>query len=217
MRKLMILSSAAVLLLAACTTPGKRTAIGAGGGAAVGALAGAVIANNTGGKSYQGAIYGALAGAAVGGALGNYYDKQAKELAAIADVTKVKDANGKTIRLVITLKNDILFESGNAALSSTSVTTLNDLLRVLKKYPKNKIIVAGHADSTGSDAINNPLSTQRAKAVYDYLVGNGLKTLSIQYVGYGSAQPVASNDTAAGRAANRRVELLITANEKDIQ
>ena len=216
MKKTVVLICAAVLV-AACTTPGKRTAIGAGGGAAVGALTGAIIANNTGGKSYQGAIYGALAGAAVGGALGNYYDKQAKELAAIADVTKVKDANGKTIRLVITLKNEILFETGNAALSSASVSTLNDLLRVLKKYPKNNIIVAGHADSTGSEAYNKTLSTNRAKGVYDYLVGNGLKTLSIQYVGYGSAQPVASNSTEAGRAKNRRVELLITANEKDIK
>lgn len=216
MKKMTVLMCAA-LLVAACTTPGKRTAIGAGGGAALGALTGAVIANNTGGKSYQGAIYGALAGAAAGGALGNYYDKQAKELAAIADVQKVKDANGKTIRLVITLKNDILYETGNAALSSASVSTLNDLLRVLKKYPKNNIIVAGHADSTGSEEYNQVLSTNRAKGVYDYLVGNGLKTLSIQYVGYGSAQPVASNETEAGRAKNRRVELLITANEKDIQ
>jgi len=216
MKKLMLLSCAA-LLVAACTTPGKNTAIGAGAGAAVGALTGAVIANNTGGKSYQGAIYGAVAGAAAGGLLGNYYDKQAKELAEIATVTKVKDANGKTIRLVITLKNDILFETGNAALSAKSVSTLNDLLRVLKKYPKNNIIVAGHADSTGSEEYNKTLSTNRAKGVYDYLVSNGLKTLSIQYVGYGSAQPVADNGTAAGRAANRRVELLITANEKDLQ
>ncbi len=203
--------------LAACTTPGKRTAIGAGSGAAVGALAGAIIANNSGGQSHQGAIYGALAGAALGGGLGNYYDKQAKELAAIADVQKVKDANGKTIRLVITLKNDILFESGNAALSTASISTLNGLLRVLKKYPKNNIMVVGHTDSTGSDAINNPLSVNRAKAVYDYLLAQDLRTKSIQYTGYGSANPVASNDTAAGRAMNRRVELLITANEKDIQ
>ena len=207
----------AVALVAACTTPGKKTAIGAGAGAAAGALTGAVIANNTGGKSYQGAIYGALVGATAGGLLGNYYDKQAKELAEIADVQKVKDANGKTIRLVITLKNDILFETGNAALSADSVTTLNGLLRVLKKYPKNNIIVAGHADSTGAESYNKDLSKNRAKGVYDYLMANGLKTKSIEYVGYGSAQPVTSNDTAAGRAKNRRVELLITANEKDLQ
>ena len=217
MKKIILPVLAGCLLATACTTPGTRTAIGAGGGAAVGALAGAIIANNTGGKSETGAIYGALAGAAAGGLLGNYYDKQAKELAEIADVQKVKDANGDTIRLVITLKNDILFDSNNAALSAASVTTLNGLLRVLKKYPKNNIIVAVYTDSTGNDSINNPLSQQRAKAVYDYLIANGLKTKSIQYVGYGSANPVASNNTAAGRAMNRRVELLITANEKDIQ
>lgn len=217
MKKIILPVLAGCLLVAACTTPGKKTAIGAGGGAAVGALAGAIIANNTGGQSHQGAIYGALAGAAAGGLLGNYYDKQAQELAQIANVEKVKNANGKTIRLVITLKNDILFETGNAALSSESVSTLNGLLRVLKKYPKNNIIVAGYTDSTGSNAVNQPLSVQRAKAVYDYLTANGLKTKSISYVGYGSANPVASNDTAAGRAMNRRVELLITANEKDIQ
>lgn len=217
MKKVILLCTVCAFLATACTTPGKKTAIGAGGGAVLGGVAGAIIANNTGGQSHQGAIYGALAGAAAGGLLGNYYDRQAKELAAIADVQKVKDANGKTIRLVITLKNDILFESGNAALTSASVTTLNDLNRVLKKYPKNNIIVAGYTDSTGSDSINNPLSVQRAKAVYDYLIANGLKTLSIRYVGYGSSNPVASNNTAAGRAMNRRVELTITANEKDIR
>ncbi len=217
MKKIFLPVLAGCLMLSACTTPGKRTAIGAGGGAAVGALAGAIIANNTGGKSGQGALYGALAGAAAGGLLGNYYDKQAQELAQIADVQKVKDANGKTIRLVITLKNDILFETGNAALSAGSVSTLNGLLRVLKKYPKNNIIVAGYTDSTGSKAVNDNLSIQRAKAVYDYLMANNLRTKSIQYTGYGSANPVASNSTAAGRAKNRRVELLITANEKDLQ
>lgn len=217
MKKIILPVLAGCLMMTACTTPGKRTAWGSVGGAAVGAAAGAIIANNTGGKSGQGAVYGALAGAAAGGLLGNYYDKQAKELAAIADVEKVKDANGKTIRLVITLKNDILFESGNSALTAASAATLNGLLRVLKKYPKNNIIVAGYTDSTGSDAVNNPLSVQRAKAVYDYLTANGLRTKSINYVGYGSANPVASNKTAAGRALNRRVELLITANEKDIK
>ena len=217
MKKITLLSCVAALLVSACTTPGTRTAIGAGSGAAVGALTGAVIANNTGGKSYQGAIYGALAGAAAGGLLGNYYDAQAKELAAIADVQKVKDANGKTVRLVITLKNEILFEHDNAALSSASIKTLNDLLRVSNEYPKNRIVVIGHADSTGNAAYNKQLSTNRSKAVYDYLLTNGLKTLSITYEGHGADEPVASNDTEEGRAKNRRVELSITANEKDLK
>ena len=211
MKKLVLLTAAVSLLATACTTPGKRTAWGAVGGAALGAGAGAVIAHNTGGKAGTGAIIGGLTGAAAGGLLGNYYDKQAKELAAIADV--VKGENG----IQVFLKNDILFSTGSSELSAASLQTLTDLNRVLKKYPKNRIIVQGYTDSTGSDAINNKLSTERAKAVYDYLLGSGLKTLSIKYVGYGSSNPIASNDTAAGRAKNRRVVLAITANEKDLK
>lgn len=211
MKKALLLCTISAFLLAACTTPGKRTAWGAAGGAAVGAVAGAVISHNTGGKSGTGAIVGALAGATAGGALGNYYDKQAKELAAIADV--VKSSNG----IQVFLKNDILFAVGSSELSAASLQTLTDLNRVLKKYPKNRIVVQGYTDSTGSDAINQKLSTARAKAVYDFLLGSGLKTLSLTYVGYGPANPVASNDTEEGRAKNRRVVLVITANEKDIQ
>ncbi|MGN0024483.1 MAG: OmpA family protein [Candidatus Avelusimicrobium sp.] len=211
MKKTILVCTACALLVTACTTPGKRTAWGAAGGAAVGAAAGAIIANNTGGKSGQGAVYGALAGLVVGGALGNYYDKQAKELAAIAEV--VKSDNG----IQVYLKNDILFATGSSELSADAMQTLTDLNRVLNKYPKNRIVVQGYTDSTGSDAINNKLSTQRAKAVYDFLLGSGLKTLSITYVGYGSSNPIASNATAAGRAQNRRVVLSITANEKDIK
>ncbi len=211
MKKVILLTAVCSLLATACTTPGKRTAWGAAGGAAVGAVAGAVISHNTGGKSGTGAIVGALAGASAGGLLGNYYDKQAKELAAIADV--VKSANG----IQVFLKNDILFSTGSSELSAASLQTLSDLNRVLKKYPKNRIVVQGYTDSTGSDAINQKLSTARAKAVYDYLLGSGLKTLSITYVGYGSSNPVASNETAEGRAQNRRVVLSITANEKDLK
>ena len=211
MKKLILISAVCSLLATACTTPGKRTAWGAAGGAAVGAVAGAVISHNTGGKSGTGAIVGALAGASAGGLLGNYYDKQAKELAAIADV--VKSDNG----IQVFLKNDILFAVGSAELSDASLKTLTDLNRVLKKYPKNRIVVQGYTDSTGSNAYNQQLSTARAKAVYDYLLGTGLKTLSISYVGYGPANPVASNETEEGRAQNRRVVLSITANEKDLK
>lgn len=211
MKKTFFVYALSVLLVAACTTPGKRTAIGAGAGAAVGAGAGALISHATGGKAGTGALIGGLAGLAAGGALGNYYDKQAKELAAIADV--VKGPNG----IQVFLKNDILFDVNSAVLSTEAMNTLTDLNRVLKKYPKNRIVVQGYTDSTGSDEYNKTLSQQRAQAVYNYLIANGLKTLSITYVGYGKANPIASNDTEAGRAQNRRVVLAITANEKDIQ
>lgn len=211
MKKTFFVYALSVLLVAACTTPGKRTAIGAGAGAAVGAGAGALISHATGGKAGTGALIGGLAGLAAGGALGNYYDKQAKELATIADV--VKGANG----IQVFLKNDILFDVNSAVLSTDAMNTLTDLNRVLKKYPKNRIVVQGFTDSTGSDEYNLKLSEQRAQAVYNYLLAGGLKTLSISYVGYGEANPIASNDTEAGRAQNRRVVLAITANEKDIQ
>lgn len=211
MKKTVLLCTAFALLTAACTTPGKRTAWGAAGGAAVGAGAGAVIAKSTGGKAGQGAVYGAIAGVLAGGLLGNYYDKQAKELAAIAEV--VKGENG----IQVFLKNDILFATNSSELSADAMQTLTDLNRVLKKYPKNRIVVQGYTDSTGTVALNQKLSTARAKAVYDFLLGSGLKTKSITYIGYGPADPIASNSTAAGRAQNRRVVLAITANEKDLQ
>ena len=210
MKKTILVCSICALLAAACTTPGKRTAWGAAGGAAVGAAAGAIISHTTGGSSGQGAVYGALAGLAAGGLLGNYYDKQAKELAAIAEV--VKSDNG----IQVFLKNDILFATNSSELTADSMQTLTDLNRVLKKYPQNRIVVQGYTDSTGTDAINNRLSKERAKAVYDFLLGSGLKTKSITYIGYGSANPIASNSTAAGRAQNRRVVLSIKKKKKDL-
>lgn len=201
----------AVALLCACTTPGKRTAIGAAAGTAIGAGAGALISKATGGSAAEGAIYGGAAGLVTGGVIGNYYDKQAKELAKIAEVTKTE--NG----IVVTLKNDILFDTGSAVLSEASQKTLIDLNRVLKKYPENIILVKGHTDSTGSAAYNQTLSEKRAKAVYDFILENGLKTSSLSYKGYAATQPVASNNTAEGRAKNRRVELSITANKKLVE
>ena len=125
-----ILFLCAVALICACTTPGKRTAIGAAAGTAVGAGAGALISKATGGSAGKGAVYGAAAGLVTGGIIGNYYDKQAKELAAIAEVTKTE--NGITV----TLKNDILFDVDSAVLSNEAKQTLLDLNRVLKNILK---------------------------------------------------------------------------------
>ncbi|MDR0291469.1 MAG: OmpA family protein [Elusimicrobium sp.] len=208
MKKLVLSVAAGALILAACTTPSTNTYIGAGAGAAVGAISGAVIANNTGGKSATGAIIGGLAGAALGGGIGNYYDAQAKELAAIADVTRNPDGSIKVI-----LKGDILFNTGSATLSPSAITSINNLGKVLKKYPYNIIVVEGYTDSTGSASFNQTLSEQRARAVYNQLLANQVKTYSLTYVGYGQNNPVASNDTADGRAANRRVNLNITADK----
>ena len=201
----------AVALVCACTTPGKRTAIGAAAGTAIGAGAGAFISKATGGSAGKGAIYGAAAGLTAGGIIGNYYDKQAKELAAIAEVKKTEDG------ITVTLKNDILFDVDSAVLSDEAKQTLLNLNRVLKKYPENIIQVQGYTDSTGSAAYNKTLSEKRAKAVYNFILENGLKTSSLTYAGFGANNPIAENNTPEGRAKNRRVELDITANKKLVE
>ena len=212
MKKSILFASMFALALTACTTPGTKTAIGAGVGAAAGAGIGALVAKSTGGKASKGAAYGAAAGVVAGGLLGNYYDKLAKDLAQIADVEKTD--NG----VKSTLKGDILFDTGKSALNQESMNLLTNLNKVLKKYPKNRIVIHGYTDSTGSAATNKKLSEARAQAVYDYLVTrDGLKTLSINYVGHGPENAIGDNSTAAGRAMNRRVELQITANEKDLK
>lgn len=206
-----ILFLCAVALVCACTTPGKRTAIGAAAGTAIGAGAGAFISKATGGSAGKGAIYGAAAGLTAGGIIGNYYDKQAKELAAIAEVKKTEDG------ITVTLKNDILFDVDSAVLSDEAKQTLLNLNRVLKKYPENIIQVQGYTDSTGSAAYNKTLSEKRAKAVYNFILENGLKTSSLTYAGFGANNPIAENNTPEGRAKNRRVELDITANKKLVE
>ena len=206
-----ILFLCAVALVCACTTPGKRTAIGAAAGTAIGAGAGAFISKATGGSAGKGAIYGAAAGLTAGGIIGNYYDKQAKELAAIAEVKKTEDG------ITVTLKNDILFDVDSAVLSDEAKQTLLNLNRVLKKYPENIIQVQGYTDSTGSAAYNKTLSEKRAKAVYNFILENGLKTSSLTYAGFGANNPIAGNNTPEGRAKNRRVELDITANKKLVE
>ena len=212
MKKTILLASMFSLVLAACVTPGKNTAIGAAAGTAIGAGVGAATAKLTKGDVKKGAAIGAATGLVAGSAIGNYYDKLAKELAQYADVTKTE--NG----VKITLKGDILFDTGKSNLTQESMTTLNNLNKVLKRYPKNRIVIHGYTDTTGYAVTNELLSKDLEKSVYDYLVTqNGLKTLSVEYVGHGPANPVGDNSTAAGRAMNRRVELQITANEKDIK
>ena len=140
MKKTIILASMFSLVLTACVTPGKNTAIGAAAGTAIGAGVGAATAKLTKGDVKKGAMIGAGAGLVAGAALGNYYDKLAKELAAIADVEKTD--NG----VKITLKGDILFETGKSNLNQDSMTLLTNLNKVLKKYPKNRIVIHGYTD-----------------------------------------------------------------------
>jgi outer membrane protein OmpA-like peptidoglycan-associated protein len=192
----------AVTFLLGCTTPGKRTAIGAGGGAAAGALVGAAAGGG------RGALIGAAAGAVIGGAIGNYLDKQAKELAQVADTERTPDG------ILVKLKSELLFPTGKATLTSNAKTQLAKLSKVLRKYKKNIITIEGHTDSTGPMDFNMQLSKLRAQVVKQELLKNGVEASSIETIGYGPTKPIASNRSYSGRQQNRRVNLNITADEK---
>lgn len=178
-------------------------------GAVAGALGGAAISKATGGEKTG---RDAAIGAVVGGAVGAYMQKQAKQIETQMAGTGVEvqqDPTTGNINLV--MPGNITFAYDDATLNPSFTTSLNQLAQTMKQYDQTTIVVAGHTDSNGSDAYNMNLSKQRAASVANYLVRQGVAAHRIQAVGYGEAQPVASNTTDAGRAQNRRVELTINA------
>jgi len=199
-----------LLLVAGCATPGKRTAIGAGAGAAAGATVGAIIGHQSGNRD-KGALLGGLLGGLMGGAIGNRLDKQAQELAKIAETRRTE--NG----IVTTLKNNLLFDTAKADLKPVASDSVNQISDILKQYPENKIIVVGFTDDRGSDAYNQNLSLQRAQAVRLSMVGRGVPAAAVEAVGMGEASPVAPNTSEEGRSKNRRVELQISADPSKVQ
>jgi outer membrane protein OmpA-like peptidoglycan-associated protein len=176
---------------------GKRTAIGGGVGAATGAGVGALL----GGK--RGALIGAGVGALAGGSVGLYLDKQKAELEQVAETKRTE--NG----LLVSLKNDILFDSGSAVLKDEAVTQLTQVGDILAKYSDNRVRIEGHTDSQGANDYNEQLSVRRADAVKRVLASRGVQEKQILVLGLGETKPLADNKTADGRAKNRRVELHI--------
>ncbi|WP_223651735.1 OmpA family protein [Hymenobacter psoromatis] len=179
------------------------------GGAAGGAILGRVIGGK--GGTAKGAILGAAIGGAGGALIGRKMDKQAAELR--------RDLDGATVERVgegikITFASGILFGSNSSTLTPAATGSIDELATTLQKYADTNITIDGHTDSSGSDAINQPLSQRRAQAVANELTGKGVDNSRITATGYGSSQPVADNTTAAGKAQNRRVEVAIFANEK---
>jgi outer membrane protein OmpA-like peptidoglycan-associated protein len=190
-------SALLVVGVAACATPGERTAIGAGGGAAVGAGIGALAGG------WEGAAIGALVGGVAGGAIGNYLDKQAQELQAVTNARRTE--NG----ILVDLKSSLLFSTDSAVLKPAAVEQIAQLGDILAKYPDDRIRIEGHTDSTGSAAYNEQLSLHRALAVRDVLASRGVNPRQMLVEGAGAARPMTDNSTPEGRAANRRVELHI--------
>ena len=196
-RRSLALSLALAVLGAGCATAGKDTAIGAGAGAAAGAGVGALVGG------WKGAAIGAAVGGAAGGSVGYYLDKQAKELEKVAQTRRTEDG------ILVQLKSDLLFSTDSAVLKPEAIDQLAALGDILAKYPQDRIRVEGYADSTGSAKHNEELSQHRADVVRTVLLGRGVKDQQVTSLGMGDTHPVATNETAAGRAKNRRVELHI--------
>lgn len=182
-------------------------------GASIGAVTGALLGKGTGDHDKSRYVWGAAVGALAGGAIGNYMDKQEEEFR-----EELADSGVKVIRdgdnLRLQLPSNITFATGSANISQSFNPVLDDVARVLKKYEKTTMLIEGHTDSTGSAEYNQQLSLNRANAVRNNLVGNGVDSRRVTTEGYGESMPVADNDTESGRQLNRRVELRIVPNTK---
>ena len=195
--------------LAGCANTGTGTATPnkAVLGAVAGALGGAAISKATGGEKTG---RDAAIGAAVGAAAGAYMERQAKQIQQQMEGTGVTvNHDATTGNINLTMPGNITFAHDDATLNSAFLGSLNQLAATMRQYGETTIVVAGHTDSTGQAAYNQALSERRAAAVRNYLVSQGVSSSRIQTVGYGMRQPVATNATEAGRAQNRRVELII--------
>ena len=184
----------------------KGAVIGAAGGGAIGGVIGRAMGNTA-----MGVIVGATVGGVTGAVIGRKMDKQAEEMQKVlgdAEVRRVGEG------IVIEFKDRVLFGYDRADLSASAKTNLTKLADILQKYPDTNIEVLGHTDNKGTDDYNQGLSERRATATATYLRTQNITSARISTRGMGESDPKVTNDTDAGRADNRRVEFVITANQK---
>jgi outer membrane protein OmpA-like peptidoglycan-associated protein len=219
MKKLMITSLASVLLLGGCTTLDPYTQESktsqATKGAGLGALGGAVLGAAVAGKGdrNEGALAGAVIGGAVGGGIGYYMDQQEMQLRQQLEGTGVRvERVGDDIRLI--MPGNITFATDSARVDPSFYSVLDSVARVLIKFEKSQVAVEGYTDSTGSFEYNQQLSERRATSVARYLNSVGVSHLRLDARGLGERYPIANNDTEAGRAMNRRVEIKIRGTQR---
>jgi outer membrane protein OmpA-like peptidoglycan-associated protein len=204
-----VVLSAVSILFAQCSSMNntqKGAVIGTAGGAATGAAIGKAVGNPA-----AGAIIGAVVGGVAGGLIGKKMDKQAEEIKTELPGVKVERVDEK---IVVEFSSAVLFGFDQSNLTSGALKNLNDLVIILNKYPDTDIEVQGHTDNTGSSDYNQRLSRTRADNVANYLIGKGIDTGRVTAIGYSFTRPKYDNGTANGRTQNRRVEFVITANEK---
>ena len=209
------IAASAAALLAGCAADGTMTNTGKNSaiGAVIGAGLGTVVGNQVGDRDNRTRATGAAVGAALGAAGGYLWsqrmEQQKQAMQQVTAGTPVQVSQTADNRLKINIPADAGFATNSAVLNANMYPILQRLAQTLNQNPAANVSVVGHTDSTGSDAINNPLSQRRADAAKAYLVSQGVAASRIATSGAGSTQPIASNATVDGRAQNRRVEIFV--------
>ncbi len=206
-----------MLVVSGCAMPETKTGqgalIGTGLGAAAGAGLGQAIGHNTR-STLVGAGIGAVVGGLAGGTIGRYMDNQEaamrQQLAGVEAASVQRSAD----LLAVTFKSDFLFDVDGAQLKPGAYDEIARVAQVLVQYPQTNIMIAGHTDSTGTEAYNQQLSERRAQVVKNALAGQGVNPSRMTVIGYGEGKPIADNGTEAGRQINRRVEITIIPNQQ---
>ena len=203
-----VIAALTLASLSGCASMNAKTK-GALIGAGAGAVAGGVIGNQTG-STTRGAIIGAVVGGAAGGIIGHQMDQQALELQQNIPGAKVQRV-GEGIAVMF--DSGLLFDVDSDVIKGDARTNLDALAASLVKYPKSDLMIVGHTDATGTDSYNMALSRRRASSASGYLRSHGVNR-GIKALGRGETEPIASNDSDAGRQQNRRVEIAIYASSK---
>lgn len=198
----------AALLAAGCADMSPRQQ-GTAQGAGIGALAGAVLSSATGGKAGSGAVIGGAIGAVAGNVWSKRQEDRRVALEQATRGTGVDVSRTSDNQLKLNIPADISFDVNSAAIRPAMRNVLDPFASNLRDDRHSRISIVGHTDSSGSDAVNNPLSVDRAQSVRDYLVGRGVPASQVQTSGRGEREPVADNASEAGRARNRRVEIFL--------
>ncbi|MFC1837620.1 OmpA family protein [Thermodesulfobacteriota bacterium] len=204
--------AAVSILLVSCAPPqtktGKGTAYGAAGGAVLGAIVGQAAGRDTE-STLIGAAIGAAAGGLAGAGVGRMMDNQEQEMRDALAASEAAAVRREGDLIAISLRGDVTFDYNSATVRPGLYSEIERIANILVKYPQTVIRVEGHTDSTGSESYNLELSQRRADAVKNLIVQRGVSATRVETMPYGESMPIADNNTEAGRAMNRRVEIKV--------
>jgi outer membrane protein OmpA-like peptidoglycan-associated protein len=203
---------ALTLIVSGCAnmSPGQKgTATGAGIGAGLGAIIGGTTGGGGGNRTAGGAVLGGAAGALIGNIWSNRMENQKRAMEQATQGTGVQVSQTADNRLKLEIPSDISFDTNRADIKSNFRPILDRFSNTLVEHPATTVTIIGHTDNTGSNAVNDPLSVDRAANTRNYLTDRGVAPTRLTVSGRGEHEPIASNNDGAGRARNRRVEIYV--------